>query len=182
MKKWIVAGMLMSSMAQAQEAQDHLLLTINVSVNQAYTQTSENIFKSEKSTSVTRLKITGTSKSGENINYDTGDIKKDQFSFSEIRLLGGDSLEMVDSIKGTTTSMKAQISQEVIRVSSADVGTSLAAELKKQGQDMVQRLRVESGDTKVDYTLDVSDLTCARSAQALSCDLSAQLVLDVIGK
>lgn len=183
MKIWIVAGVLsLSSLAQAQEARDHLLISLDVKINEVYNREFDGIFKSHKSTGETNLKINGTTKQGENINYDSGPVKNERISLSELRIVGDNQIEIKDSVKGTTRLFKAEIREDLIRVSSEEVGSAVAADLKKQGQDLVKKLSLENNEGNVNYQFDISDMTCARTAQVLSCDLSAQLLLEATGK
>lgn len=184
MKKTIVAFgmMLVSSMAFAQEGKDALRIEIGVKINQVYKQTSADTYKSEVANTLTNLKISGSSAAGEKLDLATGDVPATQASASEIRLIDGASMEMKDLKKGTTQVLSASVSDNLIVVSSEQIGQSLAAELKKQGQDLVNSMSLETAEGKMNYSLNVSDMVCTKAEKALSCGLSANLVLDVVGK
>jgi hypothetical protein len=183
MKKSVVAfGMLLSSMAFAQEGKDSLRIEIGVKVSQVYKQIATDTYKSEVARTVTNMKISGSSSSGEKLDFATGDVAANQSSLSEIRLGEGGLLEMKDLKKGTSQVLNASFSDNVIIVSSDQIGQSLAAELKKQGQDLVNAMSLETTDGKLTYSLKVSDMACAKAQQTLSCGLSANLVLDVVAK
>ena len=184
MKKVVIAlGMVVFSASTfAQAGQDALRIEIGVKVNQVYKQSSADTYKSEVANTLGNLKISGSSAAGEKVDYATGDVPETTASPSEIRILDANTLELKDLKKGTSQVLKASISGQSIVVSSAQIGQSVAAELKKQGQDLVNSMSLETAEAKLNYSLNVSDMTCLKADKNLTCDVSAQLVLDVVGK
>ncbi len=172
----------MSSLSFAGEAKDSVRIDLGLKMNQIYRNDGNGVFKSSVAEAIVNLKISGVSKSGEVIDYSSGDVSQAGESQSEIRLIDGQTIQLTDLKKGTIRNMKASISADSIVISSDEISQAIEADLKKQGDGLIKAMSLETDDGKLDYEAVVSDMSCSRTAKLLDCDLSATLVLKVEGK
>lgn len=176
----IVGVLAMSSWALAKDVQESARIEFNIKVNQVYQLGADKTYSSSVASSVSNLRISGTSEDGQSLDYASGDIATTGSSNSQIKIIDEQTIEMLDLKTGKSHRLEASISDKEISVSSEQMKLALEDSMQKQGQSLVTSMRLESADSKAEYNLQVSAMNCQKGDKKLSCELSAGLVLSIV--
>lgn len=156
-------------------------LALTLVMKQSYQLKTPGVYHSREMTTAFDLKLTGTSKSGEKLNYELVEPGSGSAAMSEIRMLSPTEIEIKDITNRGLYRYTAVQSRDQLLVKGSELESRIGKDLMESANSFLDALGFDRGDNRPSVAIQVSDMTCMKNGQepvqTMNCQTTAYVKL-----
>lgn len=188
MKKYVFAALLLTQITALADTDKSLVLRIAVKAQDTFKIDGDRAI-GLLTTSTISASLKGKDSQNEQI-IDLGSSTQSEQNKTTLAEITGRSVRMIDEKLQFDQTIPADVSIRgffsrkitSIRISAETIKAILAASLQKKGENLLISLGIKNEQVSVQYNVNLSDYTCENQNDNLTCNLGAEIVLDIQGK